>query len=454
MASNQNNNAANNAIPDSDGEDAVSQNGTNTPKHRQPPIRQNEDPLRQSNTNLRQQLVAQSEANERAMQALQLREAQLRQQASVRRRSRSTNRQSFLQSLPAPRQNHEYSMQQPPIPPFQPYYGYAPQYVYAPPNHAAPIQQNIRQPNPAQIRLPLTASDHSIAPPTPTNGQRQPITAPVRRTGNTLAPAGTFTIYGKIRNQCAKATCGVISARGYDAVCHLAFRQYYTFVKFKSGAILSLLPQQLQTFITSEVADTTLQLACESNASINQLDTNAWALFLRQTIDVTFTGFWKKSLLFSILDSFVNLQFCYFQHIQWPGIWMNDLRQHLPRVAVLFLDARQSANSTFLSCVKHITMGAHERQHQYSILILQVTDFPTGPALDDYLVHIHQYVSEKALILVNDVADDAYLRVLRHRDFHLASIIHFDADYLLFETQVNDVSFTIGFLVPANPQTH
>jgi hypothetical protein len=65
---------------------------------------------------------------------------------------------------------------------------------------------------------------------------------------------------------------------------------------------------------------------------------------------------------------------------------MNDLRQHLPRVAVLVLDARQSANSTFLSCFKHITMGAHERQHQYSILILHVTDFPAGPALDDYLV--------------------------------------------------------------------
>jgi hypothetical protein len=154
------------------------------------------------------------------------------------------------------------------------------------------------------MRLPSTASDHSIAPPTPTDGQRQPIIvssfidyvffftlffkAPIRRTANSQVPVGTFGIYDKIRHQCAKATRGVVSVNGYDAVCHLAFRQYYTFVKFKSGMVLSLLPQQLQPFITSEVADTSVEFACEPTATINQLDTTAWALFLRQTIDVSF----------------------------------------------------------------------------------------------------------------------------------------------------------------------
>uniref|UniRef100_A0A914QZF4 Uncharacterized protein n=1 Tax=Panagrolaimus davidi TaxID=227884 RepID=A0A914QZF4_9BILA len=458
MASNQRNNADNNGIPDSDDENAASLNGRETSDERQSYPRQADDP-RTPNATLRQQLLAQSEENERAMQSLQLRQQQVRQQATVQRRPsiRSTNRQSFQQSLPAPRQNFAYSMPHPPIPPFQPYYGYPPPppYVFAPSTPsttAASIQPNIRQPNQAPMRLPSTASDHSIAPPTPTDGQRQPITAPIRRTANSQVPVGTFGIHDKIRHQCAKAARGVVSAHGYDAVCHLAFRQYFTFVKFKSGMVLKLLPQQLQPFITSEVADTSVEFACEPNGAINQLDTNAWAHFLLQTIDATFTGFWKKSLLFSILDSFVNLRFCYFQNIQWPSIWMNDLRQHLPLVAVLVLDARQSANSTFLSCFKHITLGAHERQHQYSILFLQVTDFPTGAALDDYLLHVDQYVNERALILVNDFADDAYLRVLRPRGFNVASIVHYDADYILFETQINGVYFTIGFLVPENRQ--
>jgi hypothetical protein len=134
--------------------------------------------------------------------------------------------------------------------------------------------------------------------------------------------------------------------------------------------------------------------------------------------------------------------------VQWPCIWMNDLRQHLPLLAVLFIDTRQSANSTFL--LHTYCFGG---QHQYSILVLQVTDFPTGSALDDHLLHVDQYVNERAVIFVNDFADDAYLRVLRHRGFNVASIVHFDADYILFETQVNGVYFTTGFLVPANRQT-
>lgn len=233
------------------------------------------------------------------MQALQLREAQLRQQASVRR-SRSTNRQHFHQSVPAPCQNHEYPMQQPPIPPFQPFYGYPP-YVYAPPNHAAPTQPHIRQPHQPQLRLPPTASDHSITPQTPNSGQRQPVNvssfidyvfsftlffkAPIRRTANSQAPTGNSVIYDKIRNQCAKAIRGVTS--GYDAVCHVAFRQYCTFVKFKSGMVFSLLPQQLQPFINSECADTSVEFACEPTAAINHLDRIPWGLFLRQTMDVS-----------------------------------------------------------------------------------------------------------------------------------------------------------------------
>uniref|UniRef100_A0A914QG31 Uncharacterized protein n=1 Tax=Panagrolaimus davidi TaxID=227884 RepID=A0A914QG31_9BILA len=237
--------------------------------------------------------------NEKAIKALQHRQQQLRQQVQQQRgivycRSSTTftNRQSFLESLPAPRQNLEYSMPQPPIPPFHPYYGYPPPYVFAPPTPSstptASVQPNFRQPNQAPMRLPSTASEHSTAPPTPTNGQRQPITAPIRRTSNSQAPAGTFGIYDNIRNQCAKATRSVVSANGYDAVCHLAYRQYFTFVKFKSGMVLKLLPQQLQPFITSEAADTSVEFACEPNGAIIQLDTNAWAHFLRQTIDVSY----------------------------------------------------------------------------------------------------------------------------------------------------------------------
>lgn len=128
---------------------------------------------------------------------------------------------------------------------------------------------------------------------------------------------------------------------------------------------------------------------------------------------------------------------------------MNELRFHLPILTVLFIDTRQSANSTFLSCFKHITLAAYDRQHRYANLILQVTDFPTGPALDDYLLvsfitnfillillfqHIDEFVSERVLILVNDYPDDAYLRILRHRNFTFTTTARFDAEYLLVES--------------------
>uniref|UniRef100_A0A914PJF3 Uncharacterized protein n=1 Tax=Panagrolaimus davidi TaxID=227884 RepID=A0A914PJF3_9BILA len=67
------------------------------------------------------------------------------------------------------------------------------------------------------------------------------------------------------------------------------------------------------------------------------------------------------------------------------------------------------------------------------------------PSFPSLIPHIDQYITERALILVNDFADDAYLRIFRHRNFKFTSIAHFDADYLLVETQVNGVYFTIGF---------
>uniref|UniRef100_A0A914PT29 Uncharacterized protein n=1 Tax=Panagrolaimus davidi TaxID=227884 RepID=A0A914PT29_9BILA len=155
-----------------------------------------------------------------------------------------------------------------PIPPFQPYYGYSPPYVSDPPTPsstpAASIQPIIGQTNQPPMRFPSTASEHSIPPPTSTNGQRQPVTAPIRRTTNSQAPVGTFGIYDKIRHE-------------------------------------------------------------------------------------------------------------------------------------------------------------------------------------DYLLSINP---KKAI----DFADDVYLRVLRPRGFNVTSIVHFDADYILFENQVNGVYFTIGFLVPENRQ--
>jgi hypothetical protein len=55
-----------------------------------------------------------------------------------------------------------------PQPPFQPYYGYPPPFVFAPPtpssNPAASIQPSIRQTNQTPMRLPSTASEHSNQP--------------------------------------------------------------------------------------------------------------------------------------------------------------------------------------------------------------------------------------------------------------------------------------------------
>uniref|UniRef100_A0A914PTQ1 Uncharacterized protein n=1 Tax=Panagrolaimus davidi TaxID=227884 RepID=A0A914PTQ1_9BILA len=129
------------------------------------------------------------------------------------------------------------------------------------------------------------------------------------------------------------------------------------------------------------------------------------------------------------------------------------LQQIPPKIDTLLIDFRQSETPSTDDIFTVFSLDCEDGSHRYTSLSTVVSTLPQEEIIDTTINKLRQHVSDKLIVLPDAEPYDSHLCLLKTCRFVVAGFATYFAAKERFVIFEHGVYFTIGFLVPANPQT-